>query len=159
LRYHAAGPAPEAARSDEFNPQGSNMPHISTSTHKKVVLLTGLAMSVALTTRIEWALAIAENMLLPALGAYIVTVVIALIPYAALWQELTKTASYPTLQLFSTALVIFIAVLGYAYSWSLQTPSVGWELFIVFFWQCLVVGGLYIAEKVLRHTPADSEGS
>jgi len=127
------------------------MQQIQTSTLKKAALLAGLATTIALATRIDWALAVSKDMFLYAFGTYLGSVAIAFMPYAALWQELSKTAGYPTLQLFVTATLIFIAILVYVYFWSFQEQTGGWEILIVCFWQSVVVGCLYVIEKALRH--------
>ena len=104
-------------------------------------------------TRVDWSVAATEGHGYSALTTYATAVAIALIPYAALWQFLRIAVNHRRLQVVAVALVGIIGLIGYAFFWSSNTPTGGWELFIVFFWQSVAICCLHVAAKILNLGP------
>jgi multidrug transporter EmrE-like cation transporter len=120
------------------------MPHIQLSSFKKAFLLVALIMSVAWATRIDWTWVFSQEIFLKAFRSYFFAVVISLIPFAALWPLLKKTVGRPNYQLLSAIAITLIAVVGYGLFWSSNTPTGGWEIFIIPFFQAVVLIGLHV---------------
>lgn len=113
------------------------------STPKTIVLGACLFTAAYLLTRIDWHHALASNREGEAFGSYVVALIIALLPYSALWRFLSGQGISKRAKFFSVATVAGIPLVAYPYYLTLGEPTGGWDVFIVCFWQAISIAVLY----------------
>lgn len=117
----------------------------------KLILISSVAVSVALLSRIDWSLSLSKGMFGSALSAYIGAVLLSLLPYAAAWQLLRHAEGHPRAQLLSAIVVPVLSVVGYIYFWQSATTTGGWEILVIDTWQAVAISVLYLGLKVVRY--------